>query len=151
MATLVHQLLLASKRSPRSRDNETALRTDLEQYLGIQKRGGAVSATHEPLQRLMLTVLGFFAAETRTVWIIMDRVDRGGDYVSEGGTRQRNVHRRALLHVMADLVRETDATVKVLAVVNTVGWDVEQKEDFGHSEEGSESIAVRTLSEEEAG
>ncbi|KAL1854935.1 hypothetical protein Daus18300_011255 [Diaporthe australafricana] len=151
VTALVYQLLLASKRSLRSVENETFLRADLEQYLDIQKRGGAVSATREPLQRLMLTVLGFFAAEKRTVWIILDRVDRGSDYVGESGMRQRNVHRQTLLHLMADLVRETDATVKVLAVVNTVDWDVEEKEDFGQSEEGSESVIVRTISEDDAG
>lgn len=150
ISTLVHQLLRAGQHCLRKEEQAATLWTDLEHYLDIQKRTGRVTAVQEPLEKLMLTVLSFFAMLKRNVWIVLDRVDRGEDGVSEFGRLQRNMHRSALLHVMARLVHASDGTVKILGIVNTVDWDLEAfEEDFGYADQKHESIVIRKVSEDE--
>lgn len=149
---LVYQLLQANKLFLRNEKQATALQADLEQYLVRRKRVGPVSALEGPLKRLTLTALDFFSAENKIVWIVLDRVDRCITDVSESGRRMRDVHRRTLLHMFARVVQETCATVKVLAVVNSVDWDVETlEEDFGRSKEERACVVVREIREEEVG
>lgn len=149
---LVYQLICANQHFLRNEKQATALRADLERFLDSHKRHGTVPAMEEPLKRLVLTALDFYAAEDKTVWIILDRVDRGDDDVSWRGRRQRDVHRRALLRMIACAVHETSATVKILAVVNSVDWDVEGLEDdFCRSKEARERVVIREIREEEAG
>ncbi|KAJ5928276.1 hypothetical protein N7466_007232 [Penicillium verhagenii] len=85
----------------------------------------------EALRKVALRALDMFDSR-RTVWIILDRVDRG-----KHARREAN-HRKMLIKSMVRLVEEAKVKVKVLAVVNGWDWDAEKEsDDFGQIKKSS--------------
>lgn len=141
---LVHQLLMMNKQTLRDEGHLAEIRADLGEYTRVRDSGDGISAVQGPMEKLLLRVLNSFDKE-KTVWIVLDRVDRCQTRGSE-----RYAHRLALLHTLARLVQESRTLIKVLAVVNAVDWNVESlKGQLCRREDGS--VIVRTISEEEAG
>lgn len=68
--------------------------------------------------------------QTKTVWIILDGVNRCG------GVHKSN-HRKSLMKTLAYLVEKAPATVRVLAVVNGYDWKVDEEvEEIGQPQGG---------------
>ncbi|KAJ5915813.1 hypothetical protein N7454_010954 [Penicillium verhagenii] len=98
--------------------NQCSTQEDLVQY-------------EDALRKVALRALDMFDSR-RTVWIILDRVDRGKH------ARMEANHRKMLIKSMVRLVEEAKVKVKVLAVVNGWDWDAEnESDDFGQIKKSS--------------
>ncbi|KAJ6443245.1 LIM domain-containing protein [Purpureocillium lavendulum] len=145
LSSLVYQLLSINKTGMRDEAQFRELWAALQRYKAAsESSGGRVREVKRALEDAALRSLNMFGAG-RTVWIVLDRVDRCRTAPGPGATLSQK-DRLALLRSMVCLVERAAATVKILAVSNRVDWRVEEQEDeLGQEREGS--VVIRTFSQ----
>ncbi|RYO75236.1 hypothetical protein DL762_010104 [Monosporascus cannonballus] len=98
------------------------------------------------LEKIARRALNMFGAG-KTVWIVLDRVDKCRAASGPRGKSHRRSS-RALLETLVHLVERATARVKVLGVVNRADWHVEEQADeLGEEQEGN--VVIRTFSQSE--
>jgi hypothetical protein len=130
---IVFQLLKLNAQALHKRDGSqyANLCTAIREYREAVAKAGDESQKYSGetsvlLQKVALGVLNMFDS-TKTVWIILDRVDR-----CEAALKTN--HRKKLLQRLVYLVEKAEVKVRVLAVVNGCDWRVDEEGDeLGHS------------------
>lgn len=112
--------ILRQNRSEVQRDEPLEeLRAAIQDYQGVAQRGDG--ETTASLQKVALKALNLLDP-SKTVWIILDRVDKCRE-------QSRKPIGRALLKIMVYLVEKAKPRVRVLAVVSGLDWSIDQDED----------------------
>ncbi|KAL3303785.1 hypothetical protein RB213_001158 [Colletotrichum asianum] len=140
---LTYKLLELNKRALRNEEQCRQLWADLRSYADLRADSAKAKPTDvtEKLERIALAALNMFDAG-KTIWIILDRVDRC--HVMPGQSRKTNRKGgRSLLRMMVQSAEKSSVTVKILAVVNRADWHIEDEADeIGGKMAGS--LVVRT-------
>ncbi|KAK2021281.1 hypothetical protein LX32DRAFT_605024, partial [Colletotrichum zoysiae] len=126
---LIYRLLELNKRALRNEEQCRQLWADLQSYAELRADSAKTKPKDvtEKLERIALRALSMFDAG-KTIWIILDRVDRC--HVMPGQSRKTNRKGgRSLLRMMVHLAEKSSVTVKVLAVVNRADWHIEDQAD----------------------
>ncbi|KAE9566690.1 hypothetical protein CGMCC3_g17140 [Colletotrichum fructicola] len=140
---LTYQLLELNKRALRNEEQCRQLWADLQSYANLRADSAKTKPTDvtEKLERIALRTLSMFDAG-KTVWIILDRVDRCHVMPGQSSKTSRKGG-RSLLRMMVHLAEKSPVTVKVLAVVNRADWHIEDQADEMDGEMVG-SLVVRT-------
>ncbi|KAK2049969.1 hypothetical protein LZ31DRAFT_256343 [Colletotrichum somersetense] len=126
---LIYHLLELNKRALRNEEQCRQLWADLKSYdeLRADSTKTKPKDVTEKLERIALRALSMFDAG-KTIWIILDRVDRC--HVMPGQSSKTNRKGgRSLIRMMVHLAEKSSVTVKVLAVVNRADWHIEDQAD----------------------
>ncbi|KAK6506458.1 hypothetical protein TWF506_011366 [Arthrobotrys conoides] len=116
---ITFQLLKLNCHALRNEAQYVELCAEIQEYQGAARNES--NKTNILLQNVALRVLNMFDPD-KTVWIILDRVDRCEKVSSLS-------HRKGLLKALAYLVENARAKVKVLAVANGYDWGVDKQVD----------------------
>ncbi|KAK7752176.1 hypothetical protein SLS62_005920 [Diatrype stigma] len=117
--TIVLQVLRQNRSAVQKDEPLQELHAAIQDYRQEAERGGGETAAS--LQKVALRALNFLDS-SKTVWIILDRVDKCRD-------QSRKLIGRALLKTMVYLVENAKPRVRVLAVVSGLDWNIDQDED----------------------
>ncbi|RYP63895.1 hypothetical protein DL771_009070 [Monosporascus sp. 5C6A] len=144
---LILRLLSLNKEALRNDVQFAELWADLQSYARVAESPDAPAhEVQRTLEEVALRALDLSDAG-KTVWIILDRVDKCRAAPGPRGTSHRKGG-RALLETLVRLVERATARVKVLAVVNRADWHVEEQADeLGEEQEGT--VVIRTFSQSE--
>lgn len=137
-----------NKKALRNEDQCSRLWGDLQSYAEIRKLPGIskeevrtkVNRTFDKLQSIALEVMSISGAE-KTIWIVLDRVDRCSVMPGEK-SQARHRAGRSLLRTMVEIAEKASPTVKILAVVNRADWHIDEEVDEIKSRQ--ESLEVLT-------
>lgn len=134
LPTVLLQLLSQKCQALRDEEEFAELCAELRQYGNLSTSPGISDANEDAristLQKIALRVVNFFA-ESETVYIIVDRIDRC-TYPGKAD------HRRALTKALVKMVEGAKCNLKILAVINGYDWRVEDiRDDFGAEKEGT--------------
>ncbi|RYP63753.1 hypothetical protein DL769_006880 [Monosporascus sp. CRB-8-3] len=147
LAFLILRLLSLNKEALRDEVQLAELWADLQSYARVAESPDVPA--HElqrTLEKVALRALNMFDAG-KTVWIVLDRVDKCRVAPGPRGESHRRGG-RAILETLVRLVERATARVKVLGVVNRADWHVEEQADE-LGEEGQGSVVIRTFSQSE--
>ncbi|KAK6824614.1 hypothetical protein PG987_012108 [Apiospora arundinis] len=143
LSTLVYRLLSQHRHILRNQAAYDQLWTALQGYRSLRaNEHSAKHVLHRELKHVALTALNMFDSD-KTIWIILDRLDQ-----CQNAMESRNYHRKAILKSLVSLVEDKELKVRlrVLVVVNSLDWNVEeQKDEFGQTEDGS--LVIQTISQ----
>ncbi|KAK7947807.1 uncharacterized protein PG986_008693 [Apiospora aurea] len=143
LSTVAYRLLSQHRGVLRNKAAYDRLWTALQDYRNMKAdESDRKHEVHRALRNVVLAVLNLFEPG-QTVWIILDRLDQ-----CQCATESRNFHRKAVLKSLVSLAedRELGVKLRVLVVVNSLDWNVEeQKDEFGQTDDGS--LVIRTLSQ----
>ncbi|RYP33461.1 hypothetical protein DL767_004739 [Monosporascus sp. MG133] len=147
LAFLILRLLSLNKEALRNEVQFAELWADLQSYARVAESPDASAyEVQRTLEKVALRALNLFDAG-KTVWIILDRVDKCRAAPGPRGKSHRRGG-RALLETLVRLVERATARVKVLGVVNRADWHVEEQADeLGEEQEGN--VVIRTFSQSE--
>ena len=121
LSCIVLQLLLSSPQVLQNDAQYAELCAEIEAYSAATKSEQEYSnISNVLLEKVALRILNLFD-RTKTVWIILDRVDQ----CNPG----KKGHRRMLMRTLVHLIQKATVTVKVLAVVNGYDWRVDEEGD----------------------
>lgn len=140
---LTYRLLELNKRALRNQEQCRQLWADLQAYAELRADPAKTKPKDvaERLERIALGALGMFDVG-KTIWIVLDRVDRCHAMPGQSRKTSRKGG-RSLLRMMVHLAEKSSATVKVLAVVNRADWHIEDQADELDGEMAG-NLVVRT-------
>ncbi|KAI0965836.1 hypothetical protein F4678DRAFT_451400 [Xylaria arbuscula] len=123
-SSLIFRLLSMNRDILRDKKQYAELQAELQSYESADRDGSELRILEELLRKVALRVLNMFHS-SKTVWIVLDRLDQCR------GTQSRNADRKALLKLLVKLVEDKSLRVRVqvLAVVNGVDWMPEEHHD----------------------
>ncbi|RYP03960.1 hypothetical protein DL765_010351 [Monosporascus sp. GIB2] len=144
---LILRLLSLNKEALRNEVQFAELWADLQSYARVAESSDAPAHdVQRTLEKIALRALNMFDAG-KTVWIVLDRVDKCRAAPGPRGKSNRRGG-RTLLETLVHLVERATARVKVLGVVNRADWHVEEQADeLGEEQEGN--VVIRTFSQSE--
>ncbi|RYP48746.1 hypothetical protein DL768_005403 [Monosporascus sp. mg162] len=147
LAFLILRLLSLNKEALRNEVQFAELWADLQSYARVAESPDAPAhEVQRTLEKVALRALNLFDAG-KTVWIVLDRVDKCRAAPGQRGNSQRRGG-RALFETLVHLVERATVRVKVLGVVNRADWHIEEQADeLGEEQEGN--VVIRTFNQSE--
>lgn len=115
VSEILFQLLRWKRRELGSGDYFATLSAVLRKYHSIDVNADE-EAKFETLCHVAVTIMQLFKPD-ETVYIGLDRIDR-----------YKGNERIDFLNTLIDIIEEAVSSVKILAVANKTGWDVEERE-----------------------
>ncbi|KFA54444.1 hypothetical protein S40293_11529 [Stachybotrys chartarum IBT 40293] len=122
LSFLALRLLNFNRKALRDETEYSEIWAELQAYKTAAQAGADKDEVNKLLRKIVLRVLNTFDP-TEPIYIILDRVDKC--QASPTGSKS-NYQRRPLLKAMAALVKQARVKVRILAVVDTWSWGIEE-------------------------
>lgn len=148
LTSIVYRLLVRHRDVLRNQTEYDRFRFALQGYKRAKAAEGAtLYGIHRELGKVVLGALNMFEPG-RTVWIILDRLDKCERVAMAARDRDRKRERRDLLKALVRLAEDQSLKVnlRVLVVVNSRDWNMDgnTSDDFGHVE-GSNTLVLERI------
>jgi hypothetical protein len=142
LSSVILQLLIMNTDALQNEIQYNELMSEIHEYRSsAESKRDYNDKTSTYLQNVAIRILNTFDS-TRSVWIILDRVDRCRNH-------PKSNYRKKILKAMVHLVENSKAKIRVLAVVNGHDWRVDEEiDELGQNR--PKSIAIHLARQETA-